>query len=56
VPVGTLVHLTAWCTGVDGRKAYLEGEGRIGGPDGPVAVRAAGLFIEVPLEHFTKER
>ncbi|MQY05699.1 PaaI family thioesterase [Actinomadura macrotermitis] len=56
VPVGSTVHLRAWCTGVDGRKAYLEGEGRVGGPDGPVAVRAAALFVEVPEEHFTRER
>ncbi|SEG69847.1 Acyl-coenzyme A thioesterase PaaI, contains HGG motif [Thermomonospora echinospora] len=56
VPVGSVVHLTARCTGVDGRKAYIEGEARLGGPDGPIAVRAASIFIKVPLEHFTKER
>ncbi|GAA1554988.1 hypothetical protein GCM10009678_42470 [Actinomadura kijaniata] len=56
VPVGATLHLRAWCRGVDGRKAYLEGEGRVGAPDGPPAVRAAGLFVEVPREHFTKER
>jgi acyl-coenzyme A thioesterase PaaI-like protein len=55
VPVGSTVHLRSWCTGVDGRKAYLEAEGRIGSPDGPMAVRAAALFIEVPEEHFTQE-
>jgi acyl-coenzyme A thioesterase PaaI-like protein len=54
VPVGSVVYLRSWCTGVQGRKAYLEGDGRIGGPDGKVAVRAAALFIEVPLEHFTE--
>jgi len=54
VPVGSVVHLRAWCNGVDGRKAYLEGEARIGAPDGPVAVRAAALFIEVPEEHFER--
>lgn len=56
VPVGVTLHLKAWCTGVDGRKAYLEAEGRAGAADGPLAVRAAGLFIEVPEEHFTKDR
>lgn len=56
VPVGATVRLRAWCNGVHGRKAYVEGEGRIGAPDGPVAVRAAALFVEVPEEHFTKER
>ncbi|MFI0448998.1 PaaI family thioesterase [Actinomadura sp. 6N118] len=49
VPVGSTVHLRAWCTGVDGRKAYLEGEGHV---DGKLAVRAAALFIAVPEEHF----
>lgn len=55
VPVGADVHLRAWCTGVDGRKAFVEGEARVGGPDGPVAVRAAGVFIEVPQEHFVPQ-
>ncbi|GAA1612009.1 PaaI family thioesterase [Nonomuraea maheshkhaliensis] len=54
VPVGTTLHLRAWCNGIAGRKAYLEAEGRIGAPDGPVAVRAAALFIEVNMEHFAK--
>lgn len=54
VPVGTTLHLRAWCTGIAGRKAYLEAEGRVGAPDGPVAVRAAALFIEVNMEHFAE--
>ncbi|RVX43186.1 thioesterase superfamily protein [Nonomuraea polychroma] len=54
VPVGTTLHLRAWCNGIVGRKAYLEAEGRIGAPGGPVAVRAAALFIEVNMEHFAK--
>jgi acyl-coenzyme A thioesterase PaaI-like protein len=54
VPVGTTLHLRAWCNGITGRKAYLEAEGRIGASDGPVAVRAAALFIEVNMEHFAK--
>ncbi|MEU6237908.1 PaaI family thioesterase [Kitasatospora sp. NPDC047058] len=54
VPVGSLLHVRAWVTGVHGRKIYSAGEARIGGPDGPVAVRAQALFIEVKLEHFTK--
>ncbi len=53
VPVGSTVHLRAWCTGVSGRKAYIEGEGRVGSPDGPVAVRGAALFVQVPEEHFS---
>ncbi|GAB3672690.1 PaaI family thioesterase [Actinocorallia lasiicapitis] len=56
VPVGTTLYLKAWCTGVDGRKIYLSSEGRLNAPDGPLAVQAAALFVEVPREHFTKER
>jgi hypothetical protein len=37
---------------MSGRRAYLEAEGRIGFPDGPVAVRAVALFVEVGMEHF----
>ncbi|MFI9330905.1 PaaI family thioesterase [Kitasatospora sp. NPDC052868] len=54
VPVGSVLHLSARITGVHGRKIYSAGEARIGGPDGPVAVRAQALFIQVKLEHFTK--
>jgi acyl-coenzyme A thioesterase PaaI-like protein len=53
VPVGSTLHIAAHCTAVAGRKIYSTAEGRIGGPDGPLAVRADALFIEVKLEHFT---
>lgn len=53
VPVDTELHIHAWVTGVHGRKVYSAAEGRIGGPDGPVAIRAQALFIQVKLEHFT---
>ncbi|WP_405588920.1 PaaI family thioesterase [Streptomyces sp. NBC_01190] len=53
VPVGTTLHLSARCAAVAGRKIYSTAEGRVGGPDGPVAVRADALFIEVKLDHFT---
>lgn len=56
VPVGSVLHLKAWCTGVVGRKIYLRGEGRIGAQDGPLAVEASALFVEVPAQHFTRER
>ncbi|WP_067831037.1 PaaI family thioesterase [Actinomadura kijaniata] len=54
VPVGTTLHIRTRCTGVVGRKAYLEAEARMDAPDGPVAVRGAALFIEVPVSHFTE--
>ncbi|WP_030542819.1 PaaI family thioesterase [Streptomyces albus] len=52
VPVGTELHLAAEVTAVHGRKIYSTATGRIGGPDGPVAVRATALFIEVKVDHF----
>ncbi|MFF4187463.1 PaaI family thioesterase [Streptomyces sp. NPDC001691] len=52
VPVGTVLHLEAEATAVAGRKIYSRATGRIGGPEGPVAVRAQALFIEVKVDHF----
>ncbi|MFE7130646.1 PaaI family thioesterase [Streptomyces sp. NPDC057638] len=52
VPVDTVLHLRAEVTAVAGRKIYSTAVGRIGGPDGPVAVRASALFIEVKVDHF----
>ncbi len=52
VPVGQTLYIDAWCNGVDGRKIYTEAAGRVGAPDGPLAVRAAALFIAVGAEHF----
>ncbi|GAA3767381.1 PaaI family thioesterase [Streptomyces phyllanthi] len=52
VPVGTVLHLEARVTAVAGRKIYSTATGRVGGPDGPVAVRAEALFIEVKVDHF----
>lgn len=54
VPVGTVLHLEARVTAVHGRKIYCAATGRIGGPEGPVAVRAEALFIEVQVDHFIK--
>ncbi|UNS99424.1 PaaI family thioesterase [Streptomyces tubbatahanensis] len=52
VPVDTVLHFDARVTAVHGRKIYCGATGRIGGPDGPVAVRADAVFIEVKVEHF----
>ncbi|MEU6356495.1 PaaI family thioesterase [Streptomyces sp. NPDC047072] len=52
VPVGTTLHLTGEVTAVAGRKIYSTATGRIGGPEGPVAVRADALFVEVKVDHF----
>jgi len=52
VPIGTTLFITARITGQHGRKVYSEAEGRINGPDGTLAVRAASLFVIVPMKHF----
>ncbi|WP_069817136.1 PaaI family thioesterase [Streptomyces sp. TP-A0874] len=54
VPVGSVLRLEAEATAVAGRKIYAEAVGRIGGADGPVAVRARALFVEVKAEHFVE--
>jgi acyl-coenzyme A thioesterase PaaI-like protein len=51
VPVGTVLELDARIVAVDGRKVYTAAVGRLGS-DGPVAVTASGLFIQVQLGHF----
>lgn len=52
VPVDTVLHLQAEVTAVAGRKIFSTAVGRIGGPEGPVALRADALFIEVKVDHF----
>jgi acyl-coenzyme A thioesterase PaaI-like protein len=54
VPVGSDLHLRAECTAVAGRKTFVRCEGRLDDPNGPPALRATGLFLAVPLEHFRK--
>jgi acyl-coenzyme A thioesterase PaaI-like protein len=54
VPVGSTLHLTAECTGVRGRRIAIRGTGRLDAPDGPVAVQASSVFVEVPLAHFVE--
>ena len=52
VPIGTTLYMSAHITGQQGRKVYSVAEGRINSVDGPLAVRAASLFIIVPMKHF----
>nr|WP_232304087.1 PaaI family thioesterase [Pseudofrankia sp. DC12] len=54
VPVGTTLYLSSRADAVAGRKLYASGEGHLDASDGPVAVRARALFVQVGLEHFTK--
>ena len=53
VPVGSTLHIEASVVGVKGRKVFSRAVGRLGDADGPVAITASALFIQVPVEHFT---
>jgi acyl-coenzyme A thioesterase PaaI-like protein len=52
VPMGTTIHITARITGQINRKVYTAAEGRLGSADGEIAVKAAALFVVVPMSHF----
>jgi acyl-coenzyme A thioesterase PaaI-like protein len=52
VPVDATVYIRAEVVGIAGRKIYTRAEGRLGAPDGPLAVTASALFVAVGLEHF----
>lgn len=51
VPVGSVLHIDARIVGQVGRKVYTRAVGRLGS-DGPVALTASALFVQVPLQHF----
>lgn len=53
VPVGSTLFITAKPDGTAGRKIYASADGRLDSADGPVAVRARALFVQVAFEHFT---
>lgn len=50
VPVGSSLLLDAEICGVRGRRVYTQAQGRF--DDGTVAISAAAVFVQVPLEHF----
>jgi len=51
VPVGSTVRIEASCLGVANRKIFTAAYGEVAG--GEAVVRAAALFVAVPVEHFT---
>ncbi len=53
VPVGSTLFIHARADAVRGRKIYCSAEGRLDAPDGPLAVAARALFLQVTLDHFT---
>lgn len=52
VPIGSKLFISAEITGQVNRKVYCAAVGRLNGPEGEIAVRAAALFIIVPMKHF----
>ena len=54
VPVGATVTISAAVDSIERRKVRATGVGRMA--DGTVVAEAAGLFIQVPLEHFEMHR
>ncbi len=52
VPVGSTLHIRAEVVGRKGRKVFTRATGRLDAPDGPLALTAAALFIQVAVEHF----
>lgn len=52
VPTGSELVIRAQITGVSGRKVFMSAQGTLG-DDGPIAVTATALFVQVALEHFT---
>ena len=52
VPMGSKLFISAEITGQVSRKVYCSAVGRLKSPDGEIAVRAAALFVIVPMSHF----
>lgn len=56
VPVGARVFIEATMQAVLGRKIWSTAEGHLDTPDGPLAVEAGSLYMQVPQEHFARHR
>jgi acyl-coenzyme A thioesterase PaaI-like protein len=54
VPVGSVLHLRAEILGKERRKIYAVATAHLNSAEGPVAVVAHAIFIQVSVEHFLK--
>lgn len=54
VPVGSMLHIHAEILGKERRKIYGVATAHLDSVDGPVAVVAHAIFIQVSVEHFLK--
>lgn len=52
VAVGRVVHIDAAIIGVAGRRVYTRAVGRLDDAQGPIALTASALFVQVSMEHF----
>lgn len=52
VPIGSVLYINSEITGQVNRKVYTSAIGHLDAPDGPIVVRAAALFVIVPMSHF----
>ncbi|RJQ78183.1 PaaI family thioesterase [Pseudonocardiaceae bacterium YIM PH 21723] len=52
VELHTRAIITAKVDSVDGRKVSVSGQLRLGGENGPLAITARGLFVQVKPSHF----
>ncbi len=52
VPIGSVLYINSEITGQVNRKVYTRAIGHLDAPDGPIVVRAAALFVIVPMSHF----
>ncbi|MCH9831143.1 MAG: PaaI family thioesterase, partial [Actinomycetia bacterium] len=54
VPVGSILHIHAEILGKERRKVYAVATARLDSQDGPIAVVASAIFIQVTAEHFRR--
>lgn len=54
VPVGATLHLRCAIDATAGRRLFMSGEGRLDGSDGPLALRAHAVYMQVDREHFER--
>lgn len=52
VPIGSTLFIGAEITGQLNRKVYCAAVGRLNSPEGEIAVKAAAIFIIIPMQHF----
>lgn len=52
VPVGSVLHMRAQILGKERRKIFAVATARLNGKDGPIALVANAIFIQVSIEHF----